>query len=312
MLEKNMKLLVASAFGDLTSQLERQLRTDGIAADLTSAQSVDELVGALLEQRFDGLIADYTLHDIDIWKLSTLVRSGRFADPAVPIYLIQESCETEIPRILANEYRFKVAPLDQLARMLITPPDLDAFKPTLLIIEDEPDAANIAFHALADDYRIDMAKEGRQGFELWLQQRHDLILLDLMLPGLSGDRLLTEILAVDCEQPVIIVTAFSGLENHKNLLINGASEFLGKPYSLIELRHMCRTVHHRARLVSEIHYREDQFKLIGHQLWLLDRCLAKNDHVNSHRVMQRMQAIIPALSPSDDEQFKLLQSVASR
>lgn len=307
-----MKLLVASCFSELLEKIELKLRQNGLIAELTLVQNTDEVLRALSENHYDRLISDYAIDDIDIWKLSALVQSSRFIDEPIPLYLIQESCDTEIPRILANEYHFKVIALEQVSEALIEPSNPDAFKPTLLIIEDEPDAANVASHALNDQYTIDLARDGQAGYESWLAQRHDLILLDLMLPGLSGDQVLAKILEVDRDQPVIIVTAFSDLDNRKNVMINGASEFLGKPYSLTELRKLCRIVHNRAKLASEIHYREDKFKHLGHHLWLLNQCLAKNDSVNSRRVMQRIQAILPVITPDDDEQFRLLQSVVSR
>lgn len=307
-----MKLLVASCFDEPLETIKQQLNRSDLTAELTLVASADEVLLALSKERYDGLLSDYTLNDIDIWRLSALVQSACFAEYSIPLYLVQGSGDPEIPHILANEYHFKVIAVEDIIDALKTPVILDDFKPRLLIIEDEPDAANIAMHALKTQYTIDIARDGQTGFEQWLKRRHDLILLDLMLPGLSGDQVLAKILAIDNDQPVIIVTAFSDSENHKNLMINGASEFLGKPYSLTDLRKLCQNVYHRAKLVSEIHYREDKFKHLSHQFWLMAQCLAKNDIANGRRVMQRIQAIIPVGDPSEDEQFKLLQSVALR
>ena len=306
------KILVASCFNELPIKIERHLNKTGLSVELTVVQSADEVLQALSEIHYDGLFSEYAINDIDIWKLSTLVQSSRFNDYAIPLYLIQESCETEIPLILSNEYQFKVIVLDQLVEVLKKPSSPDDFKPTLLVIEDEPDAANIAFHALEGNYVIDLVRDGQTGYEKWFEQRHDLILLDLMLPGLSGDQVLAKILAVDSDQPIIVVTAFSDIENHKKLVINGASEFLAKPYTLMDLRRLCQLVCSRAKLVSEIHYREDKLKHLSHQFWLWDHCISKNDPVNSERVMQRIQSIISVIPPGDDEQFELLQSVALR
>lgn len=307
-----MKLLVASSFYELPEKIEQHLRKTGLSAELTLVQSADEVLQALSEDHYDGLFSEYAINDVDIWKLSLLVQSSRFAEYLIPLYLIQESHETEIPLILSNEYHFKVIVLDQLTETLKKTLIPDDFKPTLLVIEDEADAANIAFHALENHYTIDVVRDGQAGYEQWLEKRHDLILLDLMLPGLSGDQVLAKILAVDSDQPIVIVTAFSGTENHKSLMINGASEFLGKPYSLTDLRRLCQRVYHRAKLVSEVHYREDKLKQLSHQCWLLDQCISKNDPVNSQRVIQHIQAIIRVIPPGEDEQFALLKSVTSR
>jgi CheY-like chemotaxis protein len=307
-----MKLLVASCFDDLPNKIAQQLDNDGVTADLTHVQGADEIVDALTERRYDGLLADYAISDLDIWKLSALLQSTRFAEFTTPLYLIWNEGDPDIPLILANEYQFTVVSLGQIAEALLLSATAEKFKPSLLIIEDDPAAANVAFHALKDSYQIDIVKDGQSGLVQWQTQRHDLILLDLMLPGLSGDQVLSQILAIDNDQPVIIVTAFADGDHHKQLMINGASEFLGKPYSLDELRRLCQMVYHRAKLVSEIHYREDKFQHLSHQLWLLTQCLANDDMANSHSVMQRIQSIIPVAEPSDDERIKLLRSVSPR
>lgn len=306
------KILIASCFYDLAHKIEDQFLTAGLQAELTVVNTTDDLLTALNQQQYDALFSEYSITDIDIWKLSSLINSSRFSKQPVPLFLIQETCETEIPSILSREYRFKVVAIEQITDALNIPPNPDDFKPKLLIIEDDPHAANIAFHALKEHYAIYIANDGETGFKQWQQQRHDLILLDLMLPHWSGEKVLAKVMGIDENQPVIIVTAFSGTENHKNLVINGASEFLGKPYLLPDLRNLCRMVYHRAKLVSEIHYREDKFKVLGQQLWLLQHCLDKNDSANCQRILQRLQAILPMNTPTDDEQISLLQSVKPR
>ena len=308
-----MKLLIASCFYDLPNQIERQLHKVGLSVETTLARTADDVLQAISQDRYDCLLTEYALSDIDIWKLSSLIHSSRFCSYPIQLFLIQETCETEIPALLSNEYRFNVITLGQVAETVQAEPDPDDFKPKLLIIEDEESAADIALHALQDCYSIELASDGLIGIEKWLQHRHDIILLDLMLPKLSGDQVLSKILAIDGDQPIIIVTAFSDCENHKNLLINGASEFLGKPYSPAALRKTCRIVHNRAKLASEILYREDKFHLLGNQLWLLNQHQQKNDRPNSHLAMQQMQDILPFHHiPSDDEQIRLLKSVSSR
>lgn len=302
-----MKILVASYLYELSSKIKHYL--NDLDVELTVVKSVDEVLQALSETHYDFLFTEYAICDTDIWKLSTLIQSSRFNDYSIPLYLIQENGDTDIPPMLSNEYRFKVIGLDQIKEVLECPLSTNDYKPTLLIIEDEPDAANIAFHALNDNYVIDIAIDGELGYEKWLEKRHDLILLDLMLPKLSGDRVLEKILEIEADQPVIVVTAFSDTDNQKKMMINGASEFLPKPYSLIELRKLCQLVCSRSRLASEIHYREDKLKRLSDLLWLWNQHMSKNNYTESMLVMQRIQSIVPVVDPSDDEQYQLLQSV---
>lgn len=67
---------------------------------------------------------------------------------------------------------------------------------------------------------------------LLLSQRHpDLILLDLMLPGLSGEEILPKLSGI----PVIVVSAKAGLDDKVNLLLEGASDYITKPFETKEL-----------------------------------------------------------------------------
>lgn len=67
---------------------------------------------------------------------------------------------------------------------------------------------------------------------LLLSQRHpDLILLDLMLPGLSGEEILPKLSGI----PVIIVSAKAGIDDKVNLLLEGASDYITKPFETKEL-----------------------------------------------------------------------------
>jgi CheY-like chemotaxis protein len=59
-------------------------------------------------------------------------------------------------------------------------------KNRLLIIDDDEDAAFIACHSLKDEYEVDMAYDGLTGYKLWGNKRHELVLLDLMLPCDDG------------------------------------------------------------------------------------------------------------------------------
>lgn len=130
------KILIASCFYDLAHKIEDQFLTAGLQAELTVVNTTDDLLTALNQQQYDALFSEYSITDIDIWKLSSLINSSRFSKQPVPLFLIQETCETEIPSILSREYRFKVVAIEQITDALNIPPNPDDFKPKLLIIED--------------------------------------------------------------------------------------------------------------------------------------------------------------------------------
>jgi len=86
---------------------------------------------------------------------------------------------------------------------------------SLLVIDDDEDAAFFACHSLKDEYEVDMAYDGLSGYKLWENKRHDLILLDLMFPVMMGDIVLEKIMEIDQNQPVIIITGQDKPDNHK-------------------------------------------------------------------------------------------------
>ena len=125
-------------------------------------------------------------------------------------------------------------------------------KPRLLIVEDEA-----AIRAGLEDvfvyhgYAVDTAAEGREGLRKALSGRFDLILLDVMLPGLDGFTICERIRAVDREQPIILLTAKTSDEDIVQGLRLGADDYVGKPFSVTQLVARVEAVLRRARLASD-------------------------------------------------------------
>lgn len=106
----------------------------------------------------------------------------------------------------------------------------------LLIIEDEPRLASFVARALrAAGYGVDVSDDGRTGLRLALTGMYALLLLDLNLPSLSGEAVLTEVLADRPEQQVMILSARSDVRDRVHFLELGAADYLIKPFALAEL-----------------------------------------------------------------------------
>lgn len=107
--------------------------------------------------------------------------------------------------------------------------------PYILIIEDDTDINNaVAEYLTARGCRCTQAFSGTEGRLYWQQGGVDLILADLMLPGLTGQQLLAEIRA-HSNVPVIVLSARTALQDKVELLELGADDYLTKPFSLQEL-----------------------------------------------------------------------------
>ena len=104
--------------------------------------------------------------------------------------------------------------------------------PHILIIDDDAQINHIVFKALqAEGYTVSQAYSGTEALMLLSQSKPDLILLDLMLPGISGEALLPQIKAI----PVIVVSAKADVTDKVELLIGGAADYITKPFDMKEL-----------------------------------------------------------------------------
>jgi CheY-like chemotaxis protein len=107
---------------------------------------------------------------------------------------------------------------------------------TILIVEDDAVLREFLCTALADEFDVAAAGSGEEAVELARRLRPDVVLLDVMLPGLSGLDVVRQIRA-DQElrhTPVLVMTAFSDIDPSEAEAA-GADRFLSKPFDLLEL-----------------------------------------------------------------------------
>ena len=108
-------------------------------------------------------------------------------------------------------------------------------KNKILVIEDDADINTLLKKILERaGYEAETAFSGTEGRLLLKLNTYDLVLLDLMLPGLSGEELLTEIRKT-LRMPVIALTAKAGLSDKVNVLGLGADDYITKPFEKQEL-----------------------------------------------------------------------------
>lgn len=102
----------------------------------------------------------------------------------------------------------------------------------ILVIDDDIPIGNLLQEALeGEGYRVSRAYSGTEAVLLLGRGRPDLILLDLMLPGLSGEEILPRLAGI----PVIVVSAKSDIDSKTSLLLSGAADYVTKPFVLREL-----------------------------------------------------------------------------
>lgn len=125
-------------------------------------------------------------------------------------------------------------------------------KPRLLIIEDEaPIRVGLTDVFLYHGHEVEAEGDGRAGLRKALTGQYDLILLDIMLPGLDGFSICDQVRARDPEQPIIMLTAKTRDEDIIQGLSLGADDYVAKPFSVAQLVLRVQAVLRRARVIQE-------------------------------------------------------------
>jgi DNA-binding response OmpR family regulator len=107
---------------------------------------------------------------------------------------------------------------------------------SILVIDDEPKIVSFVSRALlAKGHRVQGANDGPQGLKLALSGRYELIVLDLLLPGLDGHSVLRATLKVRPAQKVLVLSALGDVTSKVGCLESGACDYLTKPFELAEL-----------------------------------------------------------------------------
>ena len=106
----------------------------------------------------------------------------------------------------------------------------------ILVVDDEPELLDQLRKALERKlYRVETAADGEIALDKIFGNTYDLILLDIMLPGLDGLSLLKEMRQAKLNTPVLMLTARNDIEDRVQGLDYGADDYLAKPFSMAEL-----------------------------------------------------------------------------
>ncbi len=107
---------------------------------------------------------------------------------------------------------------------------------SILVIDDEPDLVRFVRRALENEgHHVRTALEGADGLRMAVTEPPDMVLLDLVMPGVSGRAVLSGLLAVHPEVRVIVLSAEADVGARVEMLEAGAVDFVPKPFALREL-----------------------------------------------------------------------------
>jgi DNA-binding response OmpR family regulator len=104
------------------------------------------------------------------------------------------------------------------------------------VVEDERRLAQVVRKVLEEEgHTVDVAHDGEDGLALALEGTHDVVLLDVMLPGLDGFEVCRRLRAERVDTPVLLLTALDAVDDRVRGLDAGADDYLPKPFAFQEL-----------------------------------------------------------------------------
>jgi DNA-binding NtrC family response regulator len=161
----------------------------------------------------------------------------------------------------------------------------------ILIIDDEDVLQDVLTSLLVrEGYEVLNARTGEEGLEILEREEVDLVLLDLMLPGISGQEVLKRIRAEDPDQVIVMITAFSSIEGAIDAMREGAFHYIPKPFKNEEVLLTIRQGLERRRLASENRELRAQLR----QRYAFDNILGKSKPMT--KVFELIQLAAPAKS----------------
>jgi len=106
----------------------------------------------------------------------------------------------------------------------------------ILVVEDERRLAQVVRKVLEEEgHTVDVAHDGEEGLAMAMDGSHDVVVLDVLLPGMDGFEVCRSLRANRVDVPVLLLTALDGVEDRVRGLDSGADDYLPKPFAFQEL-----------------------------------------------------------------------------
>ena len=153
----------------------------------------------------------------------------------------------------------------------------------VLVVDDEPDMRRFIVSILTDDYRVLQAADGETGLTTARSERPDLMVLDLMLPGMNGLEVCRELKSHDRTKDikVVLLTAKADEKSKIDALERGADDFLTKPFSSVEIRTRLANLLQTSQLQRDLRHRNDELTQTLKQLRDTEAQLVQSEKMNA-------------------------------
>jgi DNA-binding response OmpR family regulator len=306
-MDERLDLLLADS-----ADQDRELRAEAFRAyPGVRVKEVSDGRGAvtsLSRGSFHALVCAEHLGDLHALALTRMIRAGACGHPGLPIVVL-----SPVPELRT------LSATDIFTHFLAesTPPQLVSNvlriirfipKQTLLLVEDDPGSAEATAAMLARYYRVEQARTGPAALSAWRARHHDVVLLDLMLPGMSGEQVQAQIIAERPEQVIIVLTANSEPEMHPAMVLAGASAFLRKPVDMLGITRTIEGIlreRQAAALASAARGSEEKLHSLAVRVHAASYLLSRGKAGIAARHLQSALTNV-VRGPSDDEWATLL------
>ncbi|MEZ5293827.1 MAG: response regulator transcription factor [Vicinamibacterales bacterium] len=145
----------------------------------------------------------------------------------------------------------------------------------VLVVEDDPAISRFIVRGLTEErYLVDLVEDGASAVDMAAAEEYDVVVLDLMLPGLDGFEVCRRLRGKGIDTPVIIVTARDAVADRVTALDAGADDVLVKPFAFDELLARLRAVGRRGRsrqLTHLLEYGGIRIDPVAHQVTVAGR-----------------------------------------
>lgn len=137
----------------------------------------------------------------------------------------------------------------------------------ILIVDDEAMTRDLISSVLSSKgHRCETAVNGAQALDKALAETFDAVITDIVMPEMDGIALTRELLKINPELPIMIITGFSDEHYYEDSVNAGASDFINKPFSIAELLARFQKMMHIREIIAQIRVHEKELEKVGSEM----------------------------------------------
>jgi signal transduction histidine kinase len=180
---------------------------------------------------------------------------------------------------------------------------------SVLVIDDEAGLRDMLAFGLPDrGFRVVVAASGEVGVEKIRQEPFDLVVTDMMMPGISGVEVLKQIKQIQPKTEVIMATGFATLETAVESMKLGAYDYISKPYSLDQLCQVLEKAREHQRLTNQVSHLEELNRLKTEFVAYMSHELRTPMNAIISYVSMALEKTYGEFSPAQEQMFRRIES----